>query len=208
MCDTSDTTPPVVSNVAAASITSTGASITWSTDESSNSYVEYGLTTSYGSNATNAALSTAHAVPLSGLAPGTTYHYRVRSTDGTGNVSAFSADKTFATTAVAPPVVSNVNATGITSTGASITWSTDVSSNSYVEYGLTTSYGSNATNAALSTAHTVPLSGLAPGTTYHYRVRSTDGTGNVSAFSADKTFTTADGTPPAAPSNLVRTDRR
>ena len=41
-----------------------------------------------------------------------------------------------------PPVISNVQATGITNSGATITWTTDVAGSSRVEYGQTTSYGS------------------------------------------------------------------
>jgi hypothetical protein len=41
--------------------------------------VDYGLTAAYGTSLTNTALVTAHAVALSNLAAGTTYHFRVRS---------------------------------------------------------------------------------------------------------------------------------
>src|SRR4030095_8295157 len=100
--------------------------------------VEYGLTTAYGGTATSTALLTAHAVPLTGLAPASTYRYRARSTDGAGNASAFSTDKTFTTLAGTAPVVLNVAASAITATGATITWTTAVFANSYVEYGPTT----------------------------------------------------------------------
>jgi chitodextrinase len=203
----SDTTAPVVSAVASSAVTSTLATITWTTNEVANAYVEYGLTTSYGSTATGAALLTAHVVSLTGLAPASTYHYRVRSTDGAGNASAFSADKTFTTLAGTAPVVSNVAASAITAAGATVTWTTSLAANSYVEYGPTTSYGSTKTNASLVTSHAVPLTGLTSATTYHYRVRSTDGSGNASALSADKTFTTLDETPPLPPTGLVRTDK-
>jgi chitodextrinase len=101
-----------------------------------------------------------------------------------------------------------VGVTSLTSTSVTVTWSTDEASNSYVEYGLTSAYGSNASSTTLVSAHAVPLTGLASNTTYHYHVRSTDAAGNASSFSADKTFTTVDGTPPAAPTNLIRTDKR
>lgn len=93
---TPDVTPPVISGVAASSITSSAALITWSTDEASNSVVEYGLSTSYGSTVTNSTLLTSHSVPLSGLTSGTLYHYRVKSTDASNN-TATSIDYTFTT---------------------------------------------------------------------------------------------------------------
>ena len=59
-----DTTPPVISAVAAASITASGATISWTTDEVSDSQVDFGLTAAYGSatSVLNATLVTAHTV--------------------------------------------------------------------------------------------------------------------------------------------------
>jgi hypothetical protein len=96
----SETTPPNISSVQSGSVTSNSALITWTTDEASNSVVEYGLTASYGSrggdNAENATYVTNHSVSLNGLAANTLYHYRVKSTDASGN-SATSGDFTFQT---------------------------------------------------------------------------------------------------------------
>ncbi|MBI5020718.1 MAG: MBL fold metallo-hydrolase [Ignavibacteriales bacterium] len=96
-----DVTPPVISAVTASSITSSSAVITWTTDEASNSVVEYGLTTSYGSTVTNATMVTSHSVSLSGLTASTLYHYRVKSTDAANN-TATSTDYTFTTSAPVP----------------------------------------------------------------------------------------------------------
>ncbi|MBU2565620.1 MAG: pre-peptidase C-terminal domain-containing protein [Candidatus Thermoplasmatota archaeon] len=98
-----DTTPPVISSVQSSSITSSGATITWTTDEASSSVVEYGTTTSYGSTATGSNGVTSHSVSLSGLTAGTTYHYRVKSADSSGN-TATSGDYTFTTTAASSDI--------------------------------------------------------------------------------------------------------
>ncbi|MGR9088522.1 MAG: malectin domain-containing carbohydrate-binding protein, partial [Gammaproteobacteria bacterium] len=82
-----DTTPPVIGAVQATSITTDSATITWTTDEASNSVVDYGTTTGYGSNASDAAQVTSHTVNLTGLSPNTLYHYRASSTDGSGNTA-------------------------------------------------------------------------------------------------------------------------
>ena len=63
-----DTTPPAISAVASSSTTGVAARIGWTTDESSDSQVEYGTTTAYGSaTSVNASRVTAHSVQLSGL---------------------------------------------------------------------------------------------------------------------------------------------
>src|SRR5437762_9651781 len=94
-----DTTPPTISGVTASAITSTGATIAWTTNEASDSQVEYGPTTAYGSSTTlNSSLVTSHSQALSSLAASTLYHYRVKSKDAAGN-PATSGDFTFTTTA-------------------------------------------------------------------------------------------------------------
>ena len=91
-----DTTPPVISAELASNITASAATITWTTDETSNSVVEYGLTTSYGSTVSDPTNVTSHSVGLSSLAANTLYHYRVKSTDAAGN-TATSLDHSFQT---------------------------------------------------------------------------------------------------------------
>src|SRR5439155_1710243 len=77
--------------------------LTWTTNEPAGSQVEYGTTTAYGgSTALVTTLLVSHASILSGLMPGSLYHYRVKSRDAAGNL-ATSADSTFTTLAVAPP---------------------------------------------------------------------------------------------------------
>jgi hypothetical protein len=98
--------------------------------------------------------------------------------------------------AIAPPVISNVAAGGITGSGATITWNTDFNSDSQVEYGPTTAYGQSTTlNPALVTSHSQGLSGLNSDTLYHYRVKSKNAPGNL-VMSGDFTFRTPDVTPP------------
>src|SRR6266542_4264203 len=88
------------------------------------------------------------------------------------------------------PAISSIQATNITSSGATISWTTNVASTSQVEYGTTTAYGSlTPLDTLLVTSHSLPLTGLADSTTYHFRVRSTDSAGNASV-SADQTFLT------------------
>jgi hypothetical protein len=193
---------PVISNVSATNVTSSGATILWSTDKSADSQVEYGTTTIYGqATSVDPAMVTAHSASLAGaLVAGTTYHYRVRSRDSAGNL-ATSGDFTF-TTAVPPgadttaPIISGVAATNITESSARIVWNTNEPADSRIEYGATTSYGQSApSDSTRVTAHSVVLPSLAYNTLYHFRVRSADAAGNL-ATSADYSFTTAGAAPP------------
>jgi phosphodiesterase/alkaline phosphatase D-like protein len=185
-----DTTPPEISNVTATNITEDSATITWDTNEAADSKVEYGTTTAYGSETSDDTPVTAHSIELNGLSAGTTYHYRVTSTDAASNTTT-SQDFTFTTAApdTTAPVISNVASNNITTGTATITWDTDEAATSQVEYGLDTNYGSSKTTTGLSTQHSVVLDSLAPGTTYHYRVISEDAAGNPTT-SEDFTFTT------------------
>jgi hypothetical protein len=92
-----DTTAPVISAVSSSSVSSSAATITWTTDEGSDSQVEYGTTTAYGTSTTlNTASVTSHSVGLTGLASMTRYHYRVKSRDASVNL-ATGSDNTFFT---------------------------------------------------------------------------------------------------------------
>ncbi len=83
-----DTTPPVISNVAAAPGLANTESIAWTTNEPADSRVDYGTSpASLGQSSANGALTLSHAVVLSGLSPFTTYYYRVTSADAAGNSS-------------------------------------------------------------------------------------------------------------------------
>jgi outer membrane protein assembly factor BamB len=94
-----DTTPPVIiSGPEILNITSTAAMVTWVTDESSSSVVEYGTTSAYGLTAQGPPDGVLHPISLSSLSPDTTYYYRVGSTDLLGN-TVWSDEQTFSTLA-------------------------------------------------------------------------------------------------------------
>jgi len=180
--DVRDTTPPVISSIGSATSGST-ATISWTTDENSTSRVDYGTSPStLSGTATVSGQSTAHSVPLTGLASDTTYYFRVTSADGAGNTSTApnppAAPASFHSADTVPPVISAVSASG-RSGSATITWTTNENSSSRVDYGTSAgSLTSNATSAGQVTAHSVQLTGLAASTTYYYRVTSADVSNN------------------------------
>ncbi len=95
-----------------------------------------------------------------------------------------------------PPVVSAVAVTGITSSGATVSWTTDEPATSSVAVGTTTAYELGTFGSSgLTTGHSVVVSGLAASTLHHFEISSTDQAGNT-ATEPDGTFTTAVGSGP------------
>ncbi len=83
---TPDTTPPVISNVVANIESGTSVTITWTTDEASDSRVNFDTSPSLlDFNASSSALVTSHSLNLGGLTPGQTYYFRVTSSDASTN---------------------------------------------------------------------------------------------------------------------------
>ena len=102
-------------------VTSSSATIAWTTNQLSDTQVEYGTTTAYGSlSALNALLLTAHVTVLNGLSAGTLYHYRVRSRNAAGTLS-MSADFAFTTTAGGGAIVFESNWPTIGTSTAAVT---------------------------------------------------------------------------------------
>lgn len=102
-----------------------------------------------------------------------------------------------ATADITPPTISNVAASASDGT-AIINWVTSELASTQIEYGTDTNYGSlspstpqhdpSSSESMGVVTHSVNLTGLTNGTTYHYKVKSKDAAGNL-AESADKTFT-------------------
>jgi hypothetical protein len=92
-----DTSPPVITNIIADDITKDSATITWDTDELSDSLVRYGTSSGdYIQTVYHPENSLHHSIDLTGLALDTTYYYVVNSTDASSN-SAESIEYQFTT---------------------------------------------------------------------------------------------------------------
>lgn len=184
-----DDLPPNIFNVQVVLLSDTSARISWETDEAADQAIEWGnirfldrlsqRVSQYGSE---------HSFDLTGLTPGQSYEATLRSADLSGNEAQYGPVE-FTLSDSTAPVILDPQATAITSTSAVIQWLTDESSDSSVEYGTTSSYGLLTEDGEFVTDHAVLLTGLSPGTTYHFRVTSMDGEGNT-ATSGDVVFTT------------------
>jgi hypothetical protein len=166
-------------------------------------HFEYGPDTSYGNSTpdvdpgSGSSPVAATDVANVGLLPNSTYHFRLVGTNPDGTI--YGADNTF-TTAPGPPIVdgSPPSVSAITPTGATLNGTIDPrgSTTSYhFDYGLDTSYGSVSTpNGSIAAGQgnqgaSSPVTGLQPGTTYHFRVVADNGTGGPQT-GADQTFVT------------------
>ncbi len=190
--------PLVLSSVVVDSVTPSSAVIRWQTNIPSSSSVEYGSTSDYGDDTgVDPQMTLSHRMLLEGLAPGSTYHFRALSTDVFDRTSD-SGDHTFDTVAL-DLEIADVTVSGLGATWAVIGWTTTRPATSRVEYGLTDEYGQETAEDTLAVVeHSVVLTGLLNGTSYHFRAHSRDGYG-ADASSPDSTFTTLDLEPTGPP---------
>lgn len=97
-----DKKTPTISSVASSSVTTSGATITWTTDLFADTLVKYG-TTSVVENMTNTATGStstkSHSVTLTGLSASTTYYYVVNSTNSISTNTTQNGPYSFTTSA-------------------------------------------------------------------------------------------------------------
>jgi hypothetical protein len=202
---TPDTTAPVISSVNSSPL-QTEATVTWLTNENSNSTVFYSTTSaSLDVNATatprvsKSSMTKDHSVKIENLATSTTYYFKVASKDAAGNVS-YSDTMSFVTKApnvvVTYPVISNV-ATLVGTSTVSVAWKTNEAATSKVYYGTTTidtnsSLTTFVSDSSLLTNHSLTISGLSTSTPYNFVIESKNAQGNAT-YSTSFTATTNSG---------------
>ena len=194
------TAPSTVNSGASSTATLNGSYYLNNTYGVTSAYFEWGTSTSYGTtidmtSSVNASTTTTGVYPVSssaltGLTPGSTYHYRfVIVTNG---VTVPGADMTF-TSALAPSVdVTHDYPGGTTATlegiyalngGTFTSGEFEISSDS----GSTWSTPTGGTLTGSTTTPTVNLTGLIPGTTYHYRLSVTNSVGTTTTVMKELT---------------------
>jgi hypothetical protein len=204
---------PDTTTGSATSITGTSASLSGSVNADGTSgasyYFQYGTSSAYGSTspaAPGTPISGSSTIPatasLTGLASDSTYYYRLDTTNSSGYVN-YGQGKTFST----PPVAATVNdrpptVNEVLASSARLTGTIDAENSQtfyYFEYGPTTAYGSTTptVDAGIGDEDELVaqrLTGLTPGTTYHYALVASNPGGTTTG--PDYTFTTAPPTPP------------
>jgi hypothetical protein len=161
-------------------------------------HFEYGTSTAYGASipvpdADIGSIPVTVDQELSGLQPGTTYHYRVVVTNSVGET--VGPDQTFTTLPDVPPVVSTGQATGVAQNNATLTGTINTEGFETVyefDLGVDTGYGTRIFGEAGvepgTNTYTFPLQGLKPDTTYHFRIVATNTFGTT--YGVDQAFTT------------------
>jgi len=175
-----DLTPPTITNVTTSSIDTESATITWDTDELSDSTVGY--STNVGVFVPTLGVRTMvnnptgvghHSVTLTDLTPATTYYFNVTSEDPSGNSATSSPDGNgYYFTTLNGPTISGISVKSVGNTIASITWNTNSAADSQIHYGTSTACTSTASDSTSVTEHTMNLTGLTAGTKYYFYVGS------------------------------------
>jgi hypothetical protein len=163
------------------------ATVTWDTTEPASSEVMFGTSPDTLSGSVKLGdVTRKHRLRLAGLKRGTTYYYRVASTDTAGDrvvspaltqppatFKTPAADTTAATTTT--PVV-----TVLANGSATVTWNTTEPTTSVVRYGRSVDrLTGEIVDPELVTSHSASLTNLAPNRTYFVSVASTDASGNT-----------------------------
>lgn len=182
LCGGTVSTCPVPTGVSAGNITSSGATVNW-TSVTGNSYMVFWKKTSDALwNSANAGGS---SYVLGNLLACTPYDYKVRTTCPNGSTSE-SAVQSFQTTGCCQ-APSGLASTSITSSSATLSWSAVTGATSYIVQYKSQASGSW-TNATVTGTSTV-ISGLMACTGYEFQVRTVCGS-SQSAFSPSTTFQT------------------
>ncbi len=165
------------------------AVVEWLTNEPSDSLVEYSPEGGLPSATESTVMRCFHTVCVRGLAPATTYHYRVGSKDEAGNGPTYSSWRVFVTLLEpdsSPPIIVAGPAVTVFETSITIVWATDEPATSSAELSASPGDGARGrttrvvqTDDEYRRRHAMFMSGLAPNMTYHARVISSDMSGNT-----------------------------
>ena len=190
------TAPSTVNSVASSTATLNGTYYLNNTYPVTSAYFEWGTTTTYGttmdmtSSVNTSEITTAvrslSSPALTGLTPGTTYHYRLVIV--TNSITVRGNDVTFTTPVLAPSV--DVTHTVTSGTAATLYGIYDLNGDTFVsglfeissDNGATWSTPTGGTLTGASATSSVNLTGLTTGATYEYRFTVTNSEGANSAM--------------------------
>lgn len=181
--------PDAPTAVRTADVTETTAKVAWA--EASDNVGVVGYNVYVNDTKVNAELVTATEYDLTGLTASTEYSVKVTAVDAAENESEKSEAATFTTAKAvdteAPSVPTDVKASDVTKTGATVTWTASTDNEGVAGYNVYVN-GTQVNDTLVATTEYV-LTGLTEGTEYTVEVEAVDTNNNVSAKAA-ATFTT------------------
>ena len=182
--------PDAPTAVRTADVTETTAHVAW--EAALDNVATTGYNVYVNGEKVNTELVTATEYDLTGLTPATDYSVEIEAVDAAGNVSEKSEAATFTTAKAvdteAPSVPTDVKASDVTKTGATVTWTASTDNEGVAGYNVYVN-GTQVNDTLVATTEYV-LTGLTEGTEYTVEVEAVDTNNNVSAKAA-VTFTTA-----------------
>ena len=182
--------PDAPTAVRTADVTETTAHVAW--EAALDNVATTGYNAYVNGEKVNTELVTATEYDLTGLTPATDYSVEIEAVDAAGNVSEKSEAATFTTAKAvdteAPSVPTDVKASDVTKTGATVTWTASTDNEEVAGYNVYVN-GTQVNDTLVATTEYV-LTGLTEGTEYTVEVEAVDTNNNVSAKAA-VTFTTA-----------------
>jgi chitodextrinase len=210
---TLDTQPPTApSNLAATTAGGSQINLSWTASADNVGVTQYLVERCQDAGCVSfAQIGTSNGTTFSntGLAPNTSYSYRVRATDVAGNLSGYSnvASAVTQNPDTQPPSdPSNLTAAAVGGSQINLSWTASTDNVGVTQYLVERCQGVGCTTfeqVGTSTGTTLNNTGLTNATSYSYRVRATDAAGNLSGYSNIASATTPDTQPPTAPSNLT-----
>lgn len=181
--------PDAPTAVRTADVTETTAHVAW--EAALDNVATTGYNVYVNGEKVNTELVTATEYDLTGLTPATDYSVEIEAVDAAGNVSEKSEAATFTTAKAAdteaPSVPTDVKASDVKKTGATVTWTASTDNEEVAGYNVYVN-GTQVNDTLVATTEYV-LTGLTEGTEYTVEVEAVDTNNNVSAKAA-ATFTT------------------
>ncbi|HCR16673.1 MAG TPA: hypothetical protein DIU35_04245 [Candidatus Latescibacteria bacterium] len=176
--------------------TTSSLTIEWQTDESANSKLNFGTDSdALNSEEVDGTNVTAHKTVITNLDAGTTYAYKVASTDASGN-GATESQVAFGSTPSdvdlsAPAISTAPSVIYKTDRSATVQWVTNEAADSELSFGTSQSDLDQVnSDPEFDTEHTLTLTNLTPSTTYYFQAASKDQNNNGPTQSSVMEFTT------------------
>jgi fibronectin type 3 domain-containing protein len=209
--------PSTPTGVSAVAASSTQVNVSWTASTDNVAVTGYLLERCQGASCTSfaqIASPTTTSFSDTGRTASTSYSYRVRAQDASGNFSGYSSTASATTPAsggdtTAPAAPTSLSATAASGSQINLSWTASTDNIGVTGYQVERCQGagcSTFSQIATPTGTSYSNTGLSAATSYSYRVRATDAAMNLSGYSNVSSASTSGGTDnqaPTAPGSLT-----